>query len=376
MTAEPTTERELNRALLARQGLWQRLAAPPGEVVESVGALQMQYWPALRPALWSRIAECSREAIQHALTGGDLLTGTLLRATIHTVTARQYPEYAAVTVASKLSPWRTKDIPSPEAAAELREALREYAAAPRTLEQLAGFLDAWADRHPRAIPEAEVAYQSQYKWRPFCTTAGLLRVPADGQWSTKTPNAFQTAPIARSPSPEQALDTVIRAHLRAFGPAAAEDVASWIFWNITPVREALRTMTDLVTFTDEAGRTLYDLPDAPRPDPDSEVPVRLLPWFDSVLLAYAPKRRTRILPEAYRDIVYVKANGQLKPTFLVDGWVAGMWAVGSQQRVATLTLTPLRPLDQPTRKALVAEAEQLIEFLQPEARSHTVAWAD
>ena len=46
---------ELNRALLARQGLLERLDAPLVEAVEAVGALQAQYWPAPPVALWSRV---------------------------------------------------------------------------------------------------------------------------------------------------------------------------------------------------------------------------------------------------------------------------------------------------------------------------------
>jgi hypothetical protein len=103
-------------------------------------------------------------------------------------------------------------------------------------------------------------------------------------------------------------------------------------------------------------------------------PVRLLPWFDSTLLAYAPKHRARLLPDAHRDRVYVRANLQWLPTFLVDGMVAGTWSIADARREATLALRPLEPVAAGPRAALVEEAERLVRFLRPEARAHHVAF--
>jgi len=358
------TERGLNRALLARQGLLTPYAAPPAQVVGSVGALQTQYWPSLLPALVSRTSGLTAERVYRELAAGRLLVGTLLRGTIHTVTAEEYPAYAAVTAGSKVGHLRRPANVPDHATDELRAELRAFTAQPRTPEQVYEFAESWVRRHPGVFDDEELAYQRSSKWRPFCTKVGLLRVPADGRWDSKTPRGLLAAPTDR---PEDALEIVIRAHLRAYGPAAAEDVASWIGWNIGPVREAVTAMSDLDNVTDEAGRTLYDLPDAPRPDPDVEAPVRLLPWFDSALLAYAPKRRTRILPEAYQEIVWLRRNGQLKPTVLVDGLVAGSWALTSTRSTVTLTVAPLRKLTRRGHAALTEEAERLLAGTHPDA---------
>lgn len=375
MVGRVIAERGLNRALLARQGLLEPMAAPLGDVVSSIGALQMQYWPALGPALWSRTASLASDEPHRAHATGELLTGTLLRGTIHTVTAGQYPAYATVSVAAKLWP-RPADVQPGAGVAELERELRDHAAEPRTADELCEFAESWSSRHRGALSAAELEYQRGFRWRPLLFHAWLVRAPADGRWGPKTPRAFLAAPAGDRPSLVGALDTVIRCHLRAFGPAAAEDVASWISWNITPVRKALEQTDDLVTFTDEENRMLYDLADAPRPDPDVEVPVRLLPWFDSTLLAYAPKRRTRVLPDVHRDTVWVKANGQLKPTILVDGRVAGMWSITAVRGTATITLSPLEPMTAPIRRALLAEAEGLVHFCHPDAKAHSVELAD
>ena len=204
-----------------------------------------------------------------------------------------------------------------------------------------------------------------------------MRAPADGAWGTKAPSALLAAPRPRgAPKGDKALDEVVRHHLRAFGPAGPDDVAGWIGWRTPPVREAFERLgADLVRCEDERGRALYDLPDAPRPDPETPAPPRLLAAFDSVLLAYAAKRRERILPDKHRDAVYERRNLQIRPSYLVDGLVAGTWSIEVRRGEATLTLRPLERLARATRSALVDEAEGLVRALQPQAKGHAVVVA-
>jgi len=372
-----TTTRALNRALLARQGLLARWALPVVEAVEAAGALQAQHWPAIPVALWSRVRDLRAAELHDALEARQLLLGNLLRGTQHVVSARQHPWYAsAVAGSTAADSWRRTDAPAPPEMDTLRAELRAHAAAePRSVEELIAFVEAGIERLRPALAEAELAFQRGYKWRPFLASCALVRVPADGRWDgARLPAACAAAPAPSAVPVEEALAAVCRWHLRAFGPAAAEDVAGWIGWRTPPVREALRRLEpELVRFEDEAGRTLYDLPDAPRPDPGVPAPIRLLPWFDSVLLAYTPKHRARILPDAYRDRVYVRANLQWLPTFLVDGLVAGTWSIRAGRRDAVLSLLPFAPLDGPAREALVEEAERLVRFVRPAAASHGVA---
>lgn len=367
--------RALNRALLARQGLMERFDAPAVEVVERIGAVQAQYWPAVPVALWSRLRDFRADHLYRALDARELVMGTLLRGTLHVVSARQHPHYAAVVRDSGAAAWRRTDAePAPEMD-QLRAELVAHAASPRTIEELRSFVEAWIERHRPPLAEAELAFQRRYRWRPLIGSCGLVRAPAAGRWDgARTPAASMAPPEPASASPQEALDAVVRCHLRAFGPAAADDVAAWIGARTPPVRDALaRLDPELVRFEDEAGRALHDLPDAPRPDPGAPAPVRLLPWFDSVLLAYSPRHRARILPDAYRDRVYVRANLQWQPTFLVDGLVAGTWSIDAARRDATLTLRPFGALARAERTELTAEAERLLRFLRPAAAAHRIA---
>jgi hypothetical protein len=378
--ANRLSDADLNRALLARQGLLERLDLPVVEAAEAIGAIQAQHWPAPRAALWTRVADFAADDLWAALDRRELVSGTLLRGTIHVVSAREHPAYAAVAEASGALDWRrvdTTEAPS-HAELELPAAVAARCAEPRSADDLVAFVEAWVEDHPGAIGEEELARQREYSWRPLRSTAAFVRAPAAGGFGPRTPAGLAAAPERPDGLDlDAALDEVVKRHLRAFGPAGADDVAQWIGWKVPPVRAALeRLEAELERFEDSGGRALYDLPGAPRPEPDGAPPVRLLPWFDSVLLAYAPGRRERILPDAHRDAVYNRKNLQIRPTFLVDGLVAGIWAIEAKGKKAALTLTPLRKLPKRTTKTLAAEAERLVAFLHPDASAPSVAVAE
>ena len=247
--------------------------------------------------------------------------------------------------------------------------------APRSGEEIAAFIEEWVAAHPDAIDPTELERQRAHRWRAFLRWSALVREPVDGRWGTKAPAALRAAPGAatRPVDAEEALEVVIRRHLRAFGPAGAEDVASWIGWRVTPVRAALERLAPQLERCEDGGsRPLYDLPEAPRPDPETPAAPRLLAAFDSVLLAYATGRRARILPDAHRDAVYERANLRIRPTFLIDGLVAGTWSIEVRRREAILTLRALQRLPRGERAALVQEAERLVRALHPDAVAHGV----
>jgi Winged helix DNA-binding domain len=354
----------LNRALLARQGLLERIDAPLTEAVEAIGPLQAQAWAAPPAALASRVEGFTREHLHEALAAGDLVIGTLLRGTIHIVSSREHPAYAAV--ATEVEDWRRTDADRTKQSDKLAADLRKHAKQPRTAEDIAAFAEEWVSRHPKALAAEEVDRQRELKWRPLLRSCAFVRVPADGKWGAKAPAALIAAP---PPHDRDALNEVILRHLRAFGPAMPEDVASFIKWRTPPVREAMDAL-DL----DRLG-SVYDLPDAPRPDPDTPAPPRLLAAFDSALLAYASQRRQRIVPDEHRDAVYERRNLQVRPTFLIDGMVAGIWSIEGRRRTATLTLKPLEKLERAARTELVAEAERVARVLYPDAKGHEVVVA-
>jgi hypothetical protein len=370
--------RERNRSLLARQGLLERFDAPLVEVVEAIGAMQGQAWAALPVGLWSRTSSFEPADLHRALECGDLRWGIGLRGTLHLVSAREHPAYAVVAGVGGTDEWHRAISETTPAMHELRAAVLDFARSePRTNEEIRDFVEAWVAENPGAIDPREVEAQRALKWRPIYRWSALVRAPKDGSWGKRAPaDHLAAAAPAGTPAPDldDALVQVIHRHLRAFGPAAADDVASWIGWRTPPVRKRLEAMQgELLTFEDEDGRTLYDLPDAPRPEGDTPAPPRLLGAFDSTLLAYTSKRRERIVPDALRDLVYQKANLQIRPTILLDGFVAGTWSIEARRREATLTLRPAAGLAGRERAALTAEASGLLRALHPAAKAHTVS---
>lgn len=371
------TNRALNRALLARQGLLERFETPLAETVEAIGAMQGQAWAALPVGLWSRTKSFAPADLYGALERGELLWGIGIRGTLHLVSAREHPAYAVVAVEPTGS-WHRATGQTTPAMDELREGVLVFAGKqPRANEEIRQFAEDWVASHPGAIEEHEVEAQRSLKWRPVYRWSALIRAPSGGVWGTKAPADHRAAPIPpgkrQAPSAEEALKQIAIGHLRAFGPAAAEDAACWMGTRVSAMRALLEGMSEeLIVFEDEHGQTLYDLPESPRPDPDTPAQARLLGAFDSCLLPYAVKRRSRIVPESLREIVYDKANLRIRPTILLDGLVAGTWSVEVRRGEAALTLCPAGKLGRVDCADLSAEAGSLLEALYADAKSRRV----
>lgn len=372
------TNGELNRALLARQGLLERLDTGVVGAAARIGAIQAQSWPAVAAALAARVEGFSLDALHDALEARELVTGSLLRGTLHTVTAAHHPAYAVVTQASRVTDWRRRTKEANSAGDDLRAVLaRELSGAPADRTRVLEIIEDWCAAHPGAMSEQEAEFQRSVSWRPLLVWAGLVRVAPPGAWgAAKGPADLEAAPCPPNtpgaPAESAAIDAAVRRHLAAFGPSGPDDVAQWLGIRVEPVQAALRRAEGLEVFENEYGRRLYDLPDAPRPGADAAAPVRLLAAFDSVLLAYLPKRRERLLGDGVWDRIYRRANLRVEPTFLVDGMVAGTWSVKATARRAALTLTPFAAPDKAVRAQAEEEAARLLSVLYPGAAQSVV----
>jgi Winged helix DNA-binding domain len=196
----------------------------------------------------------------------------------------------------------------------------------------------------------------------------LAMVPNDDRWSFASDAPFTLAeswlgkPLA--PADPAAL---ARRHLAAFGPASAADVQAWS--GLRGIGDVLEGMRDELQAFRYGRRTLFDLPEAPRPDEETEALPRFLPEFDSLLLAH--KDRTRVVADDRRKSLTTK-NLRVKATFLVDGFVAGSWSIARRRDTATLTVTPFETLPRAVATQLAAEGESLLRFAEPEAAKHRV----
>jgi hypothetical protein len=340
MTTRPLGPRDLNRALLARQRLLERSDLSIVEAVEQVGGLQAQYAPSAYVGLWTRLAGFERSDLTRALMARDVVTATLMRTTIHVVSAREYWRYAlgvrAARRAALVRADRSLDPAAMDAAAaRLRDAL---AGGPRDAKELGDLGSGFLGR--------------------IGTWVDLVRVPPSGTWERRRADRLALAEQWIGPSDvsaEEGRVHLVRAYLRAFGPAAWKDIASWSGLAVADVSAAGAELA-LVRYRDAQGRALVDVPNAALPDPDTAVPVRFLPHWDANLLVHA--RRTGLLPEEHRGRVFSTKNPFSVGTYLVDGRVVGSWAL----REGRVELTPFEPIGRRTQEAVEEERSALESF--------------
>jgi hypothetical protein len=331
------TQRELNRALLARQLLLERSSLPLPRGVEQMGGVQAQYAPSAYIGLWSRLAGFERAALNRALERRQVVQATLMRVTIHIVSRRDFwPLATAIREPRRRWFLRThKDLG--DARRQEREARRLRAA----LEEGA-----------RSVRELDDRFGKQ-GWNGIWLD--LVRVPPSGTWERRRADLVALAEDWVGPCDvdvEQGRELLVRRYLGAFGPAAITDIADWGGVNASDLKPTLERMR-LRRFRDEDGRELLDLPRAPLPDPATPAPVRFLPTWDATLLVHA--RRTGILPERYRSRIFHVKTPHSFATFLVDGAVAGTW----RYEDGRVVLDPFERLTRATRRELHEEGERL-----------------
>ena len=335
------SERELNRALLARQLLLERAKLPLPRVVERVGCLQTQYAPSGYIGLWSRLEGFERDALTRALERRAVVQAMMMRNTIHVASRRDYwPLIVAVRDERKAWSRRVQhadDRTLERSATKLRKALAQGPLSLEELKALGG--DAW--RPGSAI------------W------VDLVRVPPSGTWERRRADLYGLAEDWLAPPPalpaDEALEHLVRRYLGAFGPASGNDIADWAGMRVGALSPALGRLR-LRRFRDEQGRELLDLPRAPLPDPETPAPVRFLPKWDATLLAHA--RGAGILADEHRARIFNIKNPQSEATFLVDGVVSGVWRYTGGR----IELEPFGRIPREARRELNEEAERLAAF--------------
>ena len=355
--ARVLTRRDLNRALLARQLLLARVARSPSAVLEHLVGMQAQAPNLPYVGLWARLPRFHPDALSRLVMTRKAVRISLLRNTIHLVTARDAfrlkPLFIELGHRGFLhgSPWgrgMTRADVEPIAAAG-REIMSER---PRTVAELGRIL---AARFPGRDPQA-MAYAVR-------STVPLVFATPRGVWQARGPVALTTfeAWLGRPPGPSATPEELVLRYLGAFGPASPADLRAWSGLALRASFEALRPK--LVTFRDAGGTELFDLPRAPRPDGDVDVPVRLIPDYDNILLGHAD--RSRIMP-AGRHLGMFSSNGVMQGAVLVDGIVRAMWVPRQARGATTLEIAAFeRPLGRSDRPAIEEEARSLLDLLAP-----------
>ena len=365
-SAPVLSARQLNRALLERQHLLRRVELGVPAALEHLVGLQAQLPLVPYVALWTRLARFDRAELAGLIENRHVVrANALMRTTIHLVTDRD-----ALALRAVLEPVAERAFASSPFARNLvgvdiadverigRGLLEGH---PMSIAQLGKALsERWQDRDPTSLA---------YVVRLLVPT---VQVPPRGIWGrTGQPvlaltESWLGQPLPADPNPG---DVVLR-YLAAFGPASVSDMRTWSW--LTGLREVVdRLRPGLRTFSDDRGRELLDLPDAPLPDPESPAPVRFFPEYDNVFLSHDD--RTRIIPPGREWYLgFPPGNGGLRGTYTVDGFLAGTWRIRRASGSATIAIATGESLSDGDLEPIVDEGRALLDFVADDVEVRSV----
>jgi hypothetical protein len=366
------TTRDLNRALLARQLLLERSSVDAAAAIGQLGGLQAQEPMPPFVGLWTRLEGFDAATLKDALASRAVVRATLHRGTLHLLPAEDYvTQRAALQPALdgglKVLGDRAEGLDIPALLPVARELLAD---GPLTFNELRPLLqERFPDVNDRALGYA------------VRLTLPLVMEATDDAWGYARDSRFALAEtwisgvgektdaaLLSGPPTAAAEEALVLRYLGAFGPASVADFQKWsAVPKAAPTFERLRSQ--LATFEDDKGRELFDLPDAPRPGGDVDAPVRLIPEFDNLVLGHHDRRR--IISDDHRPGLTTK-NLRVRATFLIDGFAAGTWKVDRTKTKAALTLQPFEKLTKTAIKPVIAEANRLLAFTDPAAKTRTV----
>jgi DNA glycosylase AlkZ-like len=360
--------RELNRATLERQMLLHRQSLTAPEAIERLVGMQAQAPAPPYVGLWTRLEGFRPDELARLILERRAVRIALMRNTVHLVTARDclalrpliQPVFERSLYATPAHRIALAGVDIEALVATGRTLLEE---SPRTAKELGELLqERWPDRDPALLARA------------IRHLVPLVQVPPRGVWGKSGPPAHTTAEawLGRPFDPTPSREEMVLRYLAAFGPATVKDVQTWS--GLTRLGEVIeRLRSRLLTFRDEGGKELFDLPEAPRPGPDSKAPPRFLPEFDNLILSHAD--RTRVIAEEYRRAI-ASRNGMVPATFLVDGFVCGTWKTERTRGRATLEIKPFEPLAREYRESLAEEAERLVRFTGEGAETFEIRFSE
>ena len=350
------TRRQLNRSLLARQLLLERARVTPLEVIERLVGMQAQEPPDPYVGLWTRVKGFRPEDLSALIEEREVVRAVaLMRTTIHLVTAAD-----ALAIRPLMQPalerlWRatafSRQIGDANVDEVIAAGLQILADGPLVAGELGRRL---RERWPNADAQS-LSYAVRF-------LVPNVQPPPRGLWRRRGTAAVEPMErwLGRSVEADPPLDDLVLRYLAAFGPATPADVSAWSGW--TGMREVLeRLRPRLRTFRDERGRELFDVPDAPFPDPDTPAPVRFLPQYDNVALGH--EDRSRVIGRKYSEPIWLRGG------ILVDGWVRGTWRFDTARDGAVMRLRLFEPMTDLEADDVRDEAARLATFLAPEHAS-------
>lgn len=345
------TDRQLNRATLDRQLLLRRESLDVVEAMRRVVALQAQEPASPYIAFWNRLTAFDPGELDAAFADGAIVKATLMRIAMHAVEATDYPAlHEAMQRSLRAARLNDRRFTSTGLTSADADALIPEVAAFAKEGRTNAAVEAWLEKR-LGEPKPRVWWALRH-YGPF------VHAPTGGPWSFGPHPSYMVAcDQQRSGDRAGSMQWLVRRYLEGFGPASVQDIAVFGMVYRPDVRDALEALGDAVVRLDGPGKTrFFDVRGAQRPAEDTVAPPRLLPMWDSILLAYSD--RSRVIPPDYRRLV-TRDNGDVLPTILVDGYVAGVW----RPVEGGIEVTAFHRLSDEAWHGLDAEARALVAFL-------------
>lgn len=356
------TTAALNRATLQRQLLLEPSTLSTVAAVEHLVGLQAQAPFPPYTGLWTRLARFDPDELGALLLDRAVVRTVLMRGTVHLVSARDCLAIRPVLQPSLLRHLQQahgKELAGLDLDDVAAHGFRLLHDTTPTTAELGRLLAAeWPDYPPTALANV------------LRNRLTLVQVPPRAVWGRSGATRVTTVEAWLGSSVDADADPapLVRRYLAAFGPASVADIQKWC--GLTRLREVVERMgVELMRLRGPDDLELFDLPDAPRPDPDVPAPVRFLPQFDNVLLSHVDT--TRIVDNAFKPALFTR-NGIIPGTVLVDGRVQAVWALTKTPGAATVEVTPFRRLTAAERTDVIAEGTRMLAFAAADAATREV----
>ncbi|MEQ1770394.1 MAG: winged helix DNA-binding domain-containing protein [Devosia sp.] len=361
MAHEVLTRRHLNRATLARQMLLERSDITIADAVRFLGGLQAQQSNDPYIGLWSRLDGFQHEDLTALIMDRTLARATTMRGTLHLHTADDLVSFRALVQDYLMATWRSgfrRRFADQNEDAVHREGLKVLRKGPTTIGAVGKALN---EKFPAADPLA-LAIMVQMR-------EPLVQVPPTRIWNNGSAPLLERAETWLGKlKPTLTRKDLVRRYLAAYGPASVNDMQVWC--RLTKLGAEFKALEEeLVVFTDEEGRTLYDLPDAPRPPAETPAPVRFLPFYDNVYLGYDDRRR--MLEPGDAERINIFAN--YKPPVLVDGIISAGYVLARKKGAATLEIEPYHKLSKKAVREIEKEGLAFLHFAEADAETFDVS---
>ena len=346
---------------LARHHLVNSVGSTLASVCRDVGGIQAQVMSAAELSLWTRRRSTRREDVQAALwQRHELVKTTCMRMTLHLLPASDFQMYIAAMRASSM--------------ASVHRTLKRIGAGPRHVDTMIEVvMDALADgprtqqdllARAKATAGRGMRIWLKYAWsamRPAIVEGLICYGPPRGAQATFV-RVDQWLPKQKAVDPDDARVELATRFLKAFGPATHRDFSKWAGLNTSETKSVFARIAGLVepVRVDGAQALVLCRDRDALSGAASEHRPRLLPAFDTFLLAHAAKDHL-VEPRFYKRVY--RNQGWLSPVVIVGGRIVAVWFLEQRAKTFAVDVRPFARLDTRVRDGIHAEADALAQFV-------------